>query len=341
MTEDADARYTVASTAALALVRHADARGLAGTRLAAALGLDHATLADVDGRISQAVYNRLFEALVDQSGDADFGLHFAEAASPEAFHVVGELAIRAATLGDALDRITRYSRIVHDAGRVEVDQSADGWAVHPGCRGLLHEVPRAIAEYSAASVVVLARAMTGVAIVPRRVTFRHARPPSTAEHRRIFGVEPSFGAPETTVVLETTHTGLRVAAANASLSTLLEHLARGLLERLSEDDDLPARVSAEIAKRLEHGPPELAAVARALGTSARTLQRRLEADETSFQALVDSVRRRCAERYVRDAKLSAQEVAFLLGFSDPSNFHRAFRRWFGASPSELRRRGDA
>lgn len=339
MTRDADARYTVASTTALALVRHVEGRGIDPRGLLTPLGLDLDALADVDGRVTQTVYNRLFEAAAQRSGDVDFGLHFAEAASPEAFHVVGELAVRAPTLGDAFERIARYSRIVHDAGRVEVEPSADAWTLHPGCRGLPHDVPRAIAEYSAASVVVLSRAMTRTAIVPRRVAFRHAEPASTVEHRRILGVEPSFGAPETTLVFATADVRRPVVAANASLSTLLEHLARGLLERLSDDGDLPARVSAEIAKRLEHGSPELADVARALGTSARTLQRRLEADETSFQALVDSVRRRCAERYVRDARLSAQEIAFLLGFSDPSNFHRAFRRWFGVSPTELRSRG--
>lgn len=334
---NADARYTVASASVLALVRFADARGLGTGDLLARAGVSGADLVDVDGRIGQAAYNKLFEALTDRSGDADFGLHFAESSSPDAFHVVGQLAIRAATLGEALDRVARYSRIVHDAGRVEVERSGDTLVVHPGCRGLAHDVPRQVAEYSAASLVVVARRITRAAIAPARVGFRHARPASIGEHRRVFGITPMFGEQETTVVFEAATADIPIAGADPTLSSLLEHLARGLLERLGEDDDLVARVQTEIAKHLERGAPDLDALARRLGMSGRTLQRRLAAFETTFQEVVDSVRRRCAERYIRDARLSLHEIAFLLGFSDPSNFHRAFRRWFGVTPAQLRR----
>jgi AraC-like DNA-binding protein len=79
-------------------------------------------------------------------------------------------------------------------------------------------------------------------------------------------------------------------------------------------------------------------VARDLGTSRRTLQRRLADAGASYQGLLDETRREAAERYLTESSLSIAEVAYLLGYSEPSAFHRAFKRWFGRSPQGFRER---
>jgi AraC-like DNA-binding protein len=96
-------------------------------------------------------------------------------------------------------------------------------------------------------------------------------------------------------------------------------------------------VRQQLVERLRDGEPEQGAVARPLGLSERTLQRRLRDEGTTFGALVDDVRLELARMYLGDPELAIFEVAFLLGYSEPSAFNRAFRRWTGASPSEHRR----
>ncbi len=326
------------ASSVLALARHARRSGVDPTPVLRAVGLSEDRLEDPDERVPQPVYNRLFHLLAEARRDADFGLHFAETGDIDGFHVVGHLARRSRTLGEAFERVARYSRIVHDAGRVEVELSDAGLVVFPGCRGMLHEFPRQVAEYSAASVVVIARALTEKPLVPLEVGFRHPAPESTAEHRRIFGCAPRFGRPETSVVFERAVASQTIAGYEPGLVSLLELLASGMLEKLGEADDLMARVEQLVARRLEEGVPSLDDVADQLGVGKRVLQRRLQQSETTFQGLVESVRQRLAERYLENPSLSLHEIAFLLGYTDPSNFHRAFRRWFGATPAEVRAR---
>jgi len=334
LSTDANQRFSVVGSAAFAVIAYARARELAVTPVLARLGIDESALSHPDSRLSQGVYNALVDALATR--DDCFGLHLAEAAHLENFGLLGHLARHAATLGEALDKITRYSRIVHDAGRVEVEKQGGEICIHPGCRGMLHDYPRHVAENAAASVVVLAREVLGRAPPILRVTFRHPAPERTLEHQRIFGVRPCFDAPETTVVLPVQAADLPNARAEPSLAALLERYAQDLVTRLREHTDIAARTEAAVARRLEDGAPSIGIVARDMGTSRRTLQRRLSEVGTSFQDVLDSVRRRLAERYLRNAEISVQEVAFLLGFSEPKNFHRSFRRWYGTTPGEWR-----
>jgi AraC-like DNA-binding protein len=99
------------------------------------------------------------------------------------------------------------------------------------------------------------------------------------------------------------------------------------------------RIRSLLTRRLPEGEPTRAAIARAMAMSERTLHRRLEAEGTSFQKILDSARRDLAERYMDRKDLSLAEIAFLLGFSDQSSLFRASKRWFGTSPGQ--RRGQA
>jgi AraC-like DNA-binding protein len=89
---------------------------------------------------------------------------------------------------------------------------------------------------------------------------------------------------------------------------------------------------------MSRGGADLATLARRFGSSPRTLQRRLGEEGTSFQEVLDQVRSEAAERYLADSSLSCAEVGYLLGFSEPAAFHRAFKRWRGVTPKEYRSR---
>lgn len=115
------------------------------------------------------------------------------------------------------------------------------------------------------------------------------------------------------------------------------HAAADMPEGSFDVMEYAIRTSATArAATLPRGAPSLADMARALHMSPRTLQRRLDAKGVRFQALVDAMRRELAERYLDDARLSIAEVAYLLGFSEVSAFHRACKRWTGKSPGQLR-----
>jgi AraC-like DNA-binding protein len=126
---------------------------------------------------------------------------------------------------------------------------------------------------------------------------------------------------------------LREAARALRDDALGLHLAE--LVHRSADNVLRIAVNSS----LRGGIPKMDEVARKLHMSARTLQRRLQDDGLSFQDLVAEVRRDLSARYLEEADMSLAEVAFLIGFSEVSTFHRAFKQWTGLTPAEYRRRG--
>jgi AraC-like DNA-binding protein len=328
--------HTVAASSIAGLLGYARAIGLATGGVLEAAGLSERSLQGPEARVPEAANNAVWAALAAASGDACFGLHFAERAKIDAFDVVGHIFARSPTVGHAIERVVSYSRILHDAGRVEVEERGDKVVVFPGCRGLLGEFPRHIAEFSAASVLVLARAATGERVVASAVRFRHSPPALLAEHLRVFGVAPQFDCAETEVELDAQVLALKIKDPQPGVLTYLDAYARAVLEKLPQERDLVSIVERAVTVAMNHGAPDVESIAAQLGMSARTLQRRLAEHETAFQEIVDGVRRQYAERYLADDRLALGEVAFLVGFSEPSNFHRAFRRWTGMTPAEFR-----
>lgn len=332
----AEPGYSVSGTAVLGLLRGTDG----AQTLLQEVGLGGAPLADPDTRVPQAAYNQLWEKLTQRSGDPDLGLHLAERLDLDSFHVVGHLAAGSPTFGEALRRIAKYSRILHDAGRVEVEEREGLAWVYPGCRGLRHGVPRPVAESSAASVVLLGRQLTRSHFSPVRVQFRHPEPASLREHHRIFGTRPTFGHPENAVVFEPSVLDLPIRTESKGLLPYLDAYAADVLTKLPPDEeDFGAQVLRLIVGALGAGEVEATTIAKRLAMHPRTLQRRLEELGTSFQSLYDEARRSLAERYLAEDHLAVGEIAFLLGYSDPSNFHRAFRRWTGCTPAQFRAQG--
>ncbi|WP_163996131.1 AraC family transcriptional regulator [Pyxidicoccus caerfyrddinensis] len=341
-TEESDAgmRFTVSAGALGALLAYARGLGVETQGMLASAGLEEASLSGPEARVPQAAYNRVWELIVEASGDEDFGLHFAERLDLDAFHVIGHLAAKSATVREALSRIVAYSRILHDAGRVELEAHEGLMFLYPGCRGLPHSWPRHIAEFSTASAVVLLRRITGQrSWTPTEVRFRHTEPRRRAEHQRLLGVSPRFGQPETLLAFPPDFLDMPIVTREPGVGSYLEAYARDVLSRLpSTEDDLPARVRHAIAQRLGNGasPPDVEDVATQLALGARTLQRRLREQDTTYAALVGEVQRAYAERYLADDGMTVAEVAFLTGFADVASFHRAFRRWTGTTPAAFR-----
>lgn len=331
--------FTVAGASLAALAAYVRARGADLTPTLAEVGLAGVALEAPECRVALPAAQRSWEEAARQVGDPDFGLHFAERLDLDAFHLVGHLARTSRTVGEAIERIVSASRLLHDAGRTEVERRPGGLVLYPGCRGLVPQPTRHVAEFNALSVVLLVRLVSHEATWhPTEVGFEHPAPHRFEEHRRLFGVLPQFGANETTVTFDDAALALPVRdAAPSRLGVYLEGYARALLAALPvAEDDLRGHVLRALISAFPRGDASVEAVALRLGLTARTLQRKLAQAATSFAQLLDEARLRTAKKYLGDPTLPLAEVSFLLGFRDPSTFHRAFRRWTGQTPGAWR-----
>lgn len=268
-------------------------------------------------------------------GRAGLGLRIAEGISARHFGVVGYAALACNNLAEALQRMERYHASVYDANPARVEVLPDGvaveWGIERGRPGAL------VDETAIASLVQLARDMTGHYWPLRKVSFVNPPPVDIQPYRDFFGGEVVFNAPTTRLEFDASCLALPLRKSDPALAQLLDQQAEQLLQQVSQ---VPAIVDAwrrTLVPLIREGQTSLAALAQAHHTSPRTLQRRLSEQGTSFQQLLDDTRRHLAEAHLTDARLDLAEIALLLGYSEQSAFTRAFRAWTGLPPAQWRK----
>ncbi|MFT3770359.1 MAG: AraC family transcriptional regulator [Minicystis sp.] len=312
-------------------------RGISPVEVAARLGLDAAVLADPHARVPHGLVARAWEEIPALAGDPAFGLCAAEMLNEAPFDVVDHVAAQGPTLRDAVANLMRYQRLLHEDADVRL--TIDGAEARMSQRLRAHPAtPRHMAEFILAIWVLRARALTGHPFVPRRVSFQHGPPADVEAHRRLFGAPLDFLAGENSVAFPADLLERPVRGGDPTLAALLERHAADLLARLPRRDSVVARVKAHLLGRPPGDVPAIDATARALGLSARSLQRALQAEGTTYQAAVDDVRRDLSIAHLREPDRTISEIAFLVGFNEVGAFTRAFRRWTGEAPSAYRRR---
>lgn len=305
-----------------------------------AADVDPAIVNDPNSRVPAAYMERLWRLGEQLTGDADLGLHSAESYNPGALSIVGYVILSCRTAGEALNRLSRYAPLLNEGLHVSVTER-DGqticrFSAVDGLDSFLHRTPRQVMETLAAGTVVTLKRLATGAVDPVLVTFRHGAPASTAEHQRILGTKIRFGHADDSVVYTTSALETQLISADPALLDVFEGDARRRLELLASRGGVSGRILMLLGGRLKGEVPPLSAIASELAMSERSIQRSLNEEQTSYRQLVDEVRKNLAIEHLSRPGTSATDVAFLLGFSEPSAFTRAFRRWTGTAPTAFR-----
>jgi AraC-like DNA-binding protein len=261
-------------------------------------------------------------------------LQAAQCWHPSNLGTLGYAWLSSSTLHTGLKRVVRYWRIVIADVAVRLEETPDGVEfVHTP--PALDSTPDGIrGDIVMAIIYDMCRTNFGHAFSPRRVAFRHPAPADASPYETLFGCPVAFGADA-----NRTH---RLCRSRASPSDREPGPCRShdriLVEQLARLDkgNVVARFRASLLERMTSGEFLEDDIARDLEMSRRSLQRRLAEADASYQSLVDDTRRDMALRYIQDPAKSANDITFLLGYSQQSVFTRAFRRWTGMSPSEYR-----
>jgi AraC-like DNA-binding protein len=284
-----------------------------------------------NGRVDTETFFR-FWTVLSESSPPDLGLRFAAETDIVGFDLASLVALHSSDLRSALERMARYKRLCSPKELI-VEVSAVEVAFSTRWCHTVASPPARLVDASLAAFLALFRRGTGLALSPRRLELTRARA-DEAMLKLFFGAPVVFRAKRDALVLPrhmldlpfaTHHTGL--------LAALLPEIERQVAERA------PTFIEKvrEVMMGLMSGErPSLARVSRDLAVSPRTLQRRLLEGGTTYQDLLDDVRRRTARQLLSSGQLAVADVAFLLGFEELNSFSRAFRRWEGVSPNRWR-----
>jgi len=314
--------------------------GIAPEELLAQAGIDAQFAGNPTALVPLIDVMRLFAVVLARTGDNTLGLQLGAHVQVRSYPVLGYVIMGSANIGEAIERLLRFERIVGELGRASLEDNNGVMLLRWDC-----PIPDPYARYlrdaAVAGWIGLSRALVDVVTSPQEVRFEHAAPPAAerAQYEAFFGCPVQFGCARTGIVFPREWLALPLRSADPALGNIMEEHAARLLADFSSGINLVNEVRSAVYRRLASGEPDIETIAEDLGMASRALQARLRKSEITFSELVDDVRRSAAAVLLEDERLTLVNAAFLLGFAEQSSFTRAFRRWYGMAPGEYRKRG--
>ncbi len=321
-----------------AIVETGEARGIDREQLLAAVDLSTEELEDERGLVPLVHEQAAWQRVLERNPGPGFGIEVAQRLRRGSFRELEYMLRSSETFGDALSRLVVFDRILRGRDLFALDVGPQ--EVHLTYFGVDDRDPnepmvRATTEFALAALLRLGRDAVNIAWAPLLVRFRQRAPEDIARYREHFGCELVWDQEQDVMVLDPTLLEQPMVAADAQLCSVLEDCARGRMPERDGVTSFAETVRMVLSGHLSEGCT-IDVVANRLSISRRQLQRRLAEEDTTFQSILDDVREQVAKNHLLQG-LPLPGIAMLLGYSDVTGFHRAFRRWTGSTPASFRR----
>jgi AraC-like DNA-binding protein len=328
-------QHTVLSNIAVVLCQALEDRGLDGRAALGEAGIDYADAANPDTRITLKQHQALWHLAVEHTGEPCLGLIVGQAFPPAALHGLGLGWMASTTLKAAFDRLIRYQRVLSTNAELEWQESGNSYRFVGRTKTADPDFESAAADATLAVVVRLCRITLSESVRPVKVCVQHDRRVCEGHYRKFYGCEVTFDAPDYSLEFDKAVLAQALPGANPLLARINDQAVADYLARFDQQDTT-TRVRQHLIEALVDGRPDQASIARALNLSLRQLQRELGSQGTSFRQLTEEVRRGLAVSYLRERHKSIGEISWLLGYTEPANFSRSFKKWTGQTPKTFR-----
>jgi AraC-like DNA-binding protein len=301
-------------------------------------GLSHHSLATPDARISIPRFMRFGEAAIGLTSDPALGLTMGQLSRPVDAGLAGLAAQSAATTGEALGTLIKFSLLTSHNSR------GAPWMSNKGLTANFYSIrPYNVFNYFVVDSVLAAwtrflRVVSGQQNVVERITIEYPSRGLDARFEDWFGCPVQFGANGNAIHLLPAARDAPCLQAQPGMFDLLTRQCERQLLKVRSNWTIGDRVKDRLGPSLQGDTPDLATIADQLAIAPWTLQRQLKEEGTGFRELLDETRQELASEYIRETRASISEIAWLMGFANPAAFHKAWKRWFNTSPAEHRKR---
>jgi len=308
--------------------------GINTTRVLQRAGLPPDLFAREEAAITTDEYFALWRGLEEEAADPLLGLRIGQTVSVEMFDPLLFAALCSRNLATAVTRIAQYKRLIGPMS-LQVKSGAEGTRIEIGFTHATSAPPVSLATAELIFYVQLARLATRANVIPLKI-MSPVPPQPDADYSHYFG-RLVQRAKSVALLFSAEDAARPFLTANEKMWQFFEPELRRNLSYLTGEATTAQRVRAALLELLPAGESSMPVVAKKLGMSARTLQRRLGEEKQSYQELLDQIREELARYYLKTTKMSGAEISFLIGYEHPSSFFRAFSEWTGGqTPEQVR-----
>ena len=291
---------------------------------------------NADDRIPFEQYLNLGRMAPELTNTPEIGLILGQRAYFQDIGIVFQLAHHCGTVKESLIQTVKYSNLGNEVSRAifeEKGKSAEWAEKYTNSRYLC--VP--LVEFECCQKLEILKSVLGKDFRPIQAEFQYAPPPYVDEYRQIFQSPLFFQREKTGVVFEKKYLDIPNPHPQPYIKEILSRHAEKLAIELDQSARFQDKVRKVIVRHLDAGDVNMETISKELHLSIRTVYRKLREEDVSYKSLLNETRRQLAQAYLEETKFSINEISYLLGFSETSAFHRAFKRWSGMNPSQYRR----
>jgi AraC-like DNA-binding protein len=288
-------------------------------------------LKDTDKRIPFEQYMQLGQTAQQLTGTPEIGLILGQRARFQDIGIVFQLAYHCSTVRDSLQQTVRYSNLGNEVATavfVEDDPIAE-WSEHYFNARFL-SVP--LVEFECCQKLEIFKLVLGQDFRPIRVIFRYTAPTYVDKYFEVFQAPVWFDQEKSGIVFKKEYLDLSNPSPQPYIKEILSRHADKLLNDLEKSKQFRDKIKKIIINRLDSGSVTMNMISKELNLSSRTVYRRLREEDISYKKLLFDVKKQLAQAYLIETSYTVNEIAYFLGFSEASAFHRAFKRWFGVNP---------
>lgn len=282
-------------------------------------------------------YTFLEDIAKTDTGTIDLPLRTGHSMRCDEYGAFGLAWKSASNLLGSFQRAVRYARVLTNVSTYEIQVVDEGvWMIlnRDGQRRLGMRLSN---EATIASIFAISNEACSQAAVALEIRLKHQQPETIEQHEEHFRCKVNFGADRDGILFSNESITAANRLADMGIVSYLDNQLEKEVGQFNDDEmSFDREVCREIANKLSNGIPTVTSIAKSMGMSARTMQRRLSEAGITFRGLVDEARRQLAEGLLTDSEYSIVEIAFLAGFSEQSAFSRAFKRWSGQTPRSFR-----
>ena len=321
----------------LILIDLVESQGYARTDLLAGTSLARTGISGIGARISEEDFTTLVSNAFSLTSDPALGLKLGLRLNLSAHAVLGQAFMTCENLGQVMVLFLKYYHLLSPALYLEFEVRGDRCILTTVSSPIENPVEFGY-ELMYGGILNTLKGMFNLPDIKLRLEVPYPTPGHADLYYEVFGEEVYFGQPKGRVSFDKALLDTPLPSSNPALRSLYEEECSRLLADLEGEDSI-AEQTLGLLRKLEGQYPQMPQIAKILNLSPRTYRRRLEEEQQSYQDLLDQVRAEHATRYLQNTRLPLSSIAYIVGFNDASNFRRAFTRWTGQTPREVRRGG--